>query len=96
MDIKNCLIPVTIMMLTVPFASHAGSLECQGNIISQGDTEQQLLDACGEPTSRDGANWTYQVPGSIAQVVTLGDGLIMFIRDADEVDTSGTPMEDHP
>lgn len=96
MDIKNCLIPVTIMMLTVPFASHAGSLECQGNIISQGDTEQQLLDACGEPTSRDGANWTYQVPGSIAQVVTLGDGLIMFIRDADQVDTSGTPMEDHP
>ena len=96
MDIKNCLIPVTIMMLTVPFASHAGSLECQGNIISQGDTEQQLLDACGEPTSRNDANWTYQVPGSIAQVVTLGDGLIMFIRDADEVDTSGTPMEDHP
>lgn len=96
MDVKNRMILVAGVILAAPFVSHAGSLECQGNIISQGATEQELLNACGEPTSRNGANWTYQIPGSIAQVVTLGGGLIMFIRDADEVDTSGNPMEDHP
>ena len=81
MDVKNRMILVAGVMLAAPFVSHAGSLECQGNIISQGATEQELLNACGEPTSRNGANWTYQIPGSIAQVVTLGEGLIMFIRD---------------
>jgi hypothetical protein len=80
----------------VPLVSYAGSLECDGNIISPGATEQELLDACGEPTSRNGANWTYQVPGSISQVVTVGNGLIMFIRDADEAVPSGSPMGDHP
>ena len=96
MNIKSRSILLASVISAVPLVSYAGSLECQGNIISPGATEQELLDACGEPTSRNGANWTYQIPGSISQEVTVGNGLIMFIRDADEVGSSGSPMGNHP
>ena len=87
---------VAISISAAPLVTYAGSLECHGDIVSQGDTEEQLLQACGNPTSRDGADWLYEMPGSIPVVVSIGNGVVMFIRDADEVDTSGNPMEDHP
>lgn len=81
------LVPVT----------QAAPLECQGTIVSQGDSEQQLLDACGEPTSRHGSEWRYEIAGSLPQVVTVGNGMVMFIRDADEVpDASESPLGDRP
>lgn len=96
MNIHYRLILVASVISAAPLVTHAGSLECQGNIISAGASVDDLLDACGEPTSRNGANWTYQVPGSIPQVVTVGNGMIMFIRDADESGSSASPMGDHP
>jgi len=89
-----------ILISAAPLVSYAGSLECQGNIISTGVTEAQLLEACGEPTSRDGANWRYEIPGSLPMVVTFGNGVAMFIRDADddddELDSSASPLGDPP
>lgn len=89
-----------ILIAAAPLVSHAGSLECQGNIISPGVTEAQLLEACGEPASRDGANWTYEIPGSVPMVVTFGNGVAMFIRDADDdddgLDSSASPLGDPP
>ena len=76
--------------------AHAGSLECQGNIISPGITEAQLLEACGDPTSRNGADWIYKTPGSIPMVVTLGNGVVMFIRDADNETVPASPLGDTP
>ncbi len=96
MIVNQRLILLASVISAMPLISHAGSLECQGTIISQGATERELLNACGEPTSRDGENWIYQVPGSIEQVVTLSNGFIMFIRDADAVNLSGSPMKDQP
>jgi len=96
MNVKNRLILVAGVILTAPFVSHAGSLECQGNIISPGATEQELLDACGEPTSRNGANWVYHVPGSIPVIVTFGNGVATFIRDVESEDSPASPHGDNP
>ncbi len=96
MNLRYGVFLAGISLSAAPMVTHARTLECQGTIISEGDTEQQLLDACGEPTSRQGANWQYDVPGSLPAVVTLGEGLVMFIRDAGEVDPSGSPLGDHP
>jgi len=96
MNIKNRLILVAGVILAAPFVSHAGSLECQGNIISPGTTEQELLDACGEPTARNGANWVYHMPGSIPVIVTIGNGVATFIRDAESEDSPASPLGDHP
>ena len=47
--------------------------------------------------SRDGADWLYEMPGSIPVMVTIGNGVVMFIRDADEAKASATnPYGDHP
>ena len=88
------LILVSVMSLPV----YAVSLECHGNIISAGITEQDLLDACGEPTSRNGANWVYHMPGSIPVMVTFGNGVAMFIRDveSEDSDSPSAPFGDHP
>jgi len=86
-----------ILISSAPLVTYAESLECHGDIVSQGDTEEQLLEACGNPTSRDGADWLYEMPGSIPVIVTIGNGVVMFIRDADEAKASTThPYGDRP
>jgi hypothetical protein len=88
---------IAILISAAPLVTYAKSLECHGDIVSQGDTEEQLLDACGNPISRDGADWLYEMPGSIPVIVTIGNGVVMFIRDADEAKASTTyPYGDRP
>jgi len=97
MNLKSPSILAAILVSLVPLVTHADSLECQGNVISPGITEAQLLEACGDPTSRNGANWTYEMPGSLPVLVTFGNGVVMFIRDVDEAGGSSTsPLGDHP
>ena len=88
------LILVSVMSPSV----YAASLECNGNIISAGITEEDLLNACGEPTSRNGANWVYHREGSIPVMVTFGNGVAMFIRDveSEDSDSPSAPFGDHP
>ena len=86
-----------ILISSAQLVTYAESLECHGDIVSQVDTEEQLLEACGNPTSRDGADWLYEMPGSIPVIVTIGNGVVMFIRDADEAKASTThPYGDRP
>ena len=63
-----------VLILSVSYAVHAGSLRCAGEVISPGDTKQQLLDACGSPAARQGADWLYEPPGSLPVVVTVNGG----------------------
>lgn len=95
---KNSMLLMTAVVIpAVPFATHAGSLRCDGDLISPGDTGQQLLDACGNPTSRQGADWLYEMPGSLPVVVTVDGGVVSFIRDKDESDAfTEHPMGDRP
>ena len=91
------LILATVLISAAPFVTYAESLRCDGDIISPGDTEQQLLDTCGNPTSREGADLLYEMPGSLPVVVTIGGGVITFIRDRDESDAfTKNPMGDRP
>ena len=85
-------------ILAASYATQAGSLRCHGNIIDPGVTAQQLLEACGNPTAREGADWLYEREGSVPVVVTIGNGIVMFIRDLDESDAGfGThPLGDRP
>ena len=99
MRLKYGLILAVSGFFAASLVAHAGSLECQGNIISTGVTEAQLLEACGEPTSRDGANWRYETPGSLPMVVTFGNGVAMFIREAEDDDglgSSASPLGSPP
>lgn len=96
MNLRYSLALAVVSLWAAPIVTHARTLECQGTIVSEGDSEQRLLDACGDPISREGSNWIYDSPGSLSVVVTLGNGVIMFIRDADEVDPSGSPLGDSP
>ena len=61
MNTNDRSIVAAILISAAPLVSYAGSLECQGNIISTGVTEAQLLEACGKPTSRNGANWRSEI-----------------------------------
>jgi len=91
------LILAAILIFAAPFVTYADSLRCHGDIISRGDTERQLLDACGNPTSREGADWLYEMPGSLPVVVTIGRGVITLIRNRDESDAfSEHPLGDRP
>jgi hypothetical protein len=96
MSLKFGLILAASVISAASLVAHAGSLECQGNIVSPGITEAQLLQACGDPTSRNGADWIYKRPGSIPVVVTLGNGVVMFIRDADSETAPASPLGDPP
>jgi len=98
MNIKCCSMLLPVLLSVMPLPAYAASLECNGNIISAGITEQDLLDACGEPTSRDGANWIYRRPGSLPVLVTFGNGVAMFIRDveSEDYDSPSAPFGDHP
>jgi hypothetical protein len=91
----NSILP--LVLFTAAPAALAGSLECQGNFISPGITETELLQACGEPASRNGAQWIYKMPGDLPMVVTFGiDGVVTFIRDATDLDSPAAPLGDAP
>jgi Protein of unknown function (DUF2845) len=97
MNLKLHPVLCAVLAAAMPLATPAGSLECQGNIISPGITEAELLQACGEPTSRDGTEWIYRMQGDFPMVVTFGnDGVVTFIRDATDLDSPASPLGDSP
>ena len=88
---------LSVCLAAAPLSALAGSLECQGNFISPGITQAQLLEACGEPTSRNGNEWIYKMPGDFPMVVSFGiDGVVNFIRDATDLDSPAAPLGDAP
>ena len=72
------------------------SLECGGEFVDTGISEAQLLELCGEPDSRDGANWIYRQPGSLPVMVTFANGVVIFIRDVESEDDPAQPFGDRP
>lgn len=86
-----------ILALATLSVAQADSLNCGGDIISQGDSQADLLEACGEPTSRDGSRWVYEQEGSLPRIVTLANGMIQFIE-AGEMEgfEETSPLGDRP
>ena len=84
------------LILTAPSLVNADSMECDGNLVSSGDTQATVLENCGEPTSRDGDRWIYQSQESLAKIVTFGGGVVLTITDGNFPGFQNTPFEDRP
>jgi Protein of unknown function (DUF2845) len=85
-----------VLLSAAPLVVQAGSLECQGNLITPGNSVKQLLAACGEPTSRNGDEWVYQMQGALPMVVTVGNGVVLDIEDATALDENPSSPGDSP
>jgi hypothetical protein len=76
--------------------SRAAPMECNGNLVSAGDTEQQVLATCGEPTSRRDNRWIYEREGDLPKILIFGDGVVMTIEDGEDPGFgSSSPLGDH-
>jgi hypothetical protein len=55
----------------------AESMMCGGTVIQDGQPEpvtaEQVLAACGEPTTRDFGQWVYAQPGELAKTLRFDD-----------------------
>ena len=59
----------------------ANTMTCGTNFISVGDTEDAVLNTCGEPSFREGNRWTYSnVQGSFIYELTFGGGNVLSIH----------------
>lgn len=70
----------TIMWTALAFGAQAvvaGSMMCGGTVIQDGEpqpvTMEQVLAACGEPTTRDFGQWVYAQPGELAKTLRFDD-----------------------
>jgi len=86
----------TILYLIGSPVTRASPMECNGNLVSVGDTEQQVLATCGEPTARRENRWIYQREGDLPKILIFGNGVIMQIKDGDDPGFSDpSPLGDH-
>jgi|GEM_PF-1463516 len=91
----RALITATLL-LTATTAAIADSMECNGNLVSSGDSQATVLENCGEPTSRNGDQWTYQLDDSLSKIVTFGGGVVLTIADGNFPGFQNTPFENQP
>ena len=64
----------------------ANTMECGGTIIDDGQdvpvTSEQVLAACGQPTSRENGQWVYQEPGQFTKILRFDeDGNLQSIEE---------------
>ena len=84
------------LLLTVAASAIAASMECNGNLVSPGDSQATVLENCGEPTSRAGDQWTYQTDDSMSKIVTFGGGVVLTIKEGNFPGFQNTPFESQP
>jgi hypothetical protein len=59
----------------------ANTMTCGTNFISVGDSEDAVLNQCGEPSLKEGDRWTYSgVQGSFIYQLTFGGGNVVSIH----------------
>ena len=85
-----------MLVLTAATSANADSMECNGNLVSSGDSQATVLQNCGEPASRDGDQWTYQIDDSLSKIVTFGGGVVLTITDGNFPGFQTTPFENQP
>jgi hypothetical protein len=69
-----------VLWVALAFAAQgvmAGSMMCGGTVIQDGQpqpvTAEQVLAACGEPTTRDFGQWVYAKPGELDKTLRFDD-----------------------
>lgn len=75
---KNLASPVLWMALAFGAQSVvAESMLCGGTVIQDGQpqpvTAEQVLAACGEPTTKEFGQWVYARPGELAKTLRFDD-----------------------
>ena len=66
------LIVVTILFVIAGPALATGSMRCAGRLVDQGDTKEEIIQLCGEPTVRKkGDTYWYYDRGSADLVTRL-------------------------
>ena len=59
----------------------ANTMTCGTNFISVGDSEDAVLNQCGEPSFKEGGRWTYSgAQGSFVYQLTFGGGNVLSIH----------------
>jgi len=59
----------------------ANTMTCGTNFISVGDSEDAVMNQCGEPSFKEGSRWTYSgVQGSFIYQLTFGGGNVVSIH----------------
>ena len=59
----------------------ANTMTCGTNFISVGDSEDAVLNQCGEPSFKEGGRWTYGgAQGSFVYQLTFGGGNVLSIH----------------
>jgi hypothetical protein len=84
------------LWLTVATSAFADSMQCNDNLVSTGDTQATVLKNCGEPTSRNGDQWVYQINNQLSKIVTFGGGVVLTITDGNFPGFKNTPFENGP
>jgi hypothetical protein len=84
------------LWLTVATSAFADSMQCNDNLVSTGDTQATVLKNCGEPTSRNGDQWVYQISNQLSKIVTFGGGVVLTITDGNFPGFKNTPFENEP
>lgn len=84
------------LWLTAATSAFADSMQCNDNLVSTGDTQATVLKNCGEPTSRNGDQWVYQINNQLSKIVTFGGGVVLTITDGNFSGFKNTPFENEP
>jgi hypothetical protein len=97
-QLNSRVVIAVILPLLLPINANADSMQCNGNVISSGDTVQTVLQNCGEPTSRNGNQWVYQSSDqdNLSNIVTFTGGVVDSIRAGNFPGFQNTPFEDAP
>ena len=73
-----------LMLLLGTLAMHqacADSLRCGTKLVDVGDSVDELLDTCGEPSAREGNRWTYdRGPGKLIMIVRVSEEVVQSIH----------------
>ena len=92
------MVTAAILLLTATTRVNADSMQCNGNLVSTGDSMQTVLQTCGEPDARNGDQWIYRSPNedALSNIVTFSDGLVDSITAGNFPGFKTTPFEDQP
>jgi len=81
---KSIRLILSSVVLVSTLPAMAEDMKC-GNQYIEGDQiepllKEQVVEKCGEPTSKEGDHWYYESQGKI--LVFNSDGLLMSVQDA--------------
>jgi hypothetical protein len=65
---------LAIVVATTVFAADVDKTNCETHVVYVGDSEDQLLEKCGEPNADLGDSWVYDEGGGWVKVFHLGGG----------------------